>query len=196
MADIARVLVFCGSNPGLDVEYLKQAYAFGELLATEGKTLVYGGGDVGCMGALADGALEAGGEVIGVIPEFLTRKEVMHRNLSQTIIVETMHQRKLKMSELADAVVALPGGFGTLDELFEMLTWSQLSLHQKPIGLLNVQNFYSPLLAMVEHMVSQAFVPAHHRQLLLSHHEAHTLLAMLEEASDNLPGHFGNLQKA
>lgn len=132
-----KLTVFCASSPGFKPEYLRAARSVGHFLAERNLTLVYGGGCVGLMGALADAALEKGGQVIGVIPQFLMDLEVGHRGLTELIIVESMHERKLKMAELCDGVMALPGGFGTLEELIEMLTWSQLALHQKPIGILN-----------------------------------------------------------
>jgi hypothetical protein len=150
--------VYCGSSPGLLPEYKETATAFGAMLAREGITLVYGGGNVGLMGALADGVLEAGGKVIGVIPHALIAKEVEHRGVTEFYPVDTMHQRKQKMADLADGFVALPGGIGTLEEIFEMLTWNQLRIHGKPCAFLNVAGYYDTLLHFLEHMVQQRFL--------------------------------------
>jgi uncharacterized protein (TIGR00730 family) len=139
-------------------EYETQARLFGTTLAEQGLTLVYGAGNIGLMGVAADAALAAGGKVIGVIPEFLKQKEVAHLGLSELRVTETMHQRKALMAELSDAFVALPGGFGTFDELFEILTWAQLSVHEKPVGLLDVAGFFQPLLAMVKQAAQQGFI--------------------------------------
>ncbi len=159
-----RVLVFCASSPG---RFVALAGAFGALLAAEGLGVVYGGASVGMMGALADGALGAGGRVIGVIPRHLENSEVTHRGLSELHVVGTMHERKARMLELADAVVALPGGAGTLDELFEAFTWAQLGLHRKPIGVLNPGGYYDSLLAFLDHAVSERLLRAEHRESLL-----------------------------
>jgi uncharacterized protein (TIGR00730 family) len=148
---IERVLVFCGSSPGRRPEYAEAARQLGELLAQRGLGLVYGGASVGLMGAVADGALAAGGEVIGVIPRQLVEHEIGHSGLSELREVTTMHERKALMAELSDAVVALPGGTGTLDELFELFTWSQLGLHRMPMGLLDVAGYWQPLLSMLDH---------------------------------------------
>jgi len=137
------IVVFCGSSPGKEEIYKSKAEQLGQTLAEENITLIYGGASVGLMGAVANGVLKNQGKAIGVIPEFLNTKEVAHTQLSELIQVESMHERKTKMSELCDGVIALPGGFGTLEELFEMLTWAQLGLHQKPIGILNVNGFYN-----------------------------------------------------
>ncbi len=147
---------------------MRQAFRLGEYLAGQGIGLVYGGARVGLMGAVADGALAAGGEVTGVIPHFLRTKEIAHEGLTRLILVNSMHERKTKMNELSDGVVALPGGFGTLEEFFEMLTWAQLGLHRKPIGLLNTEGFYDPLLTMMQVMVDKGFLQASNLQMILA----------------------------
>ncbi|OHX12007.1 Rossman fold protein, TIGR00730 family [Chromobacterium amazonense] len=154
------ICLFCGSNKGARPEYEAAAREFGRTLAEQGVTLVYGAGNVGLMGVAADAALAAGGRVVGVIPEFLKAKEVAHLGLSELHVTETMHQRKALMAELSDGFVALPGGFGTFDELFEILTWAQLSVHDKPVGMLDVGGFFQPLQAMVDRAVEEGFVPA------------------------------------
>ena len=174
-----RILVFCGSSPGRRPEYAAAATALGRLLAGRGIGLVYGGASVGLMGAVADGALGAGGEVIGVIPRRLFESEIAHAGLSELRTVETMHERKALMAELSDAVIALPGGTGTLDELFEMFTWSQLGLHRKPIGLLDVAGYWERLLAFLDYMVDERFIRAEHRDVLLVEREPVALLERL-----------------
>jgi uncharacterized protein (TIGR00730 family) len=164
---IARVLVFCGSSPGARPEYAAAADELGRLLAQRGLGLVYGGARVGLMGAVADGALARSGEVIGVIPGQLVEHEIAHTGLTELREVTTMHERKALMAELSDAVIALPGGTGTLDELFELFTWSQLGLHRKPIGLLDVAGYWQPLLALLDHMVTERLLRAEHRDTLL-----------------------------
>ena len=176
---IARVLVFCGSSPGRRPEYAEQAAALGRLLAQRGLGLVYGGASVGLMGAVADGALAAGGEVIGVIPRQLVEHEIAHAGLSDLREVGTMHERKALMAELSDAVVALPGGTGTLDELFELFTWSQLGLHRMPIGLLDVAAYWQPLLTMLDHMVGERLLRSEHRDTPLVSADAAELLDQL-----------------
>jgi uncharacterized protein (TIGR00730 family) len=162
-----RVCVFSGSRPGARSEYAFAARALGEAMARRGSGLVYGGASVGVMREIADAALAAGGEVIGVIPRALVDREVAHHGLTELRVVPTMHVRKATMAELADGFVALPGGFGTLDELFEILTWAQLGMHQKPVGLVNVCGFWDPFLALVEHTVKEGFVPEDQRGLFL-----------------------------
>ncbi|TCV97455.1 hypothetical protein EC912_101467 [Luteibacter rhizovicinus] len=163
MHDIKSLCVYCGSNSGTHPEYAEKAAAFGKRLADEGIALVYGGGKVGLMGIVADSVLAAGGRVIGVIPRQLVEKEVAHKGLSELHVVETMHQRKTRMYELSQAFVALPGGFGTMDEMFEMLTWAQLGLHAYPCAFLDVRGFYSQLSASMDHMVAEGFVRAEQR---------------------------------
>jgi uncharacterized protein (TIGR00730 family) len=162
-----RICVFCGSSAGARPEYAGAARTLGALLAERGIGLVYGGGRVGLMGVVADAVLEAGGEAVGVIPEALVRREVGHAGLTELHVVASMHERKARMADLADAFVALPGGFGTFEEFCEVLTWSQLGIHPKPCGLLNVAGYYAPLLAMFDHAASEAFVRPQHRALVL-----------------------------
>ncbi|MDW8283586.1 MAG: TIGR00730 family Rossman fold protein [Myxococcales bacterium] len=177
-----RVCVFCGAGNGHRPDYRRAAESTGRLLASCGLGLVYGGGSVGLMGALADAALAAGGEVIGVIPEALATREGVHRGLSELHVVQTMHERKALMAHLADAFVALPGGFGTLDELFEVLTWAQLGLHRKPIGLLNVAGYFAPLCRMIEQATTEGLLQPEHAGLLLVEEEAEVLLERLRGA--------------
>jgi uncharacterized protein (TIGR00730 family) len=174
-----RLCVFTGSRPGNRPEYAEAARELGTAIARRGMGLVYGGANVGVMREIADAALAAGGEVIGVIPRALVEREVAHRGLTELRVVETMHVRKATMEELSDGFIALPGGFGTLDELFEILTWAQLGLHAKPIGLLNVAGFFDPLLTWIEHCVSEGFLPPEHREMLLVSGNSEELLEML-----------------
>jgi len=153
----------------------------GKILAQKNIGVVYGGAKIGLMGAVADGALSEKGEVIGVIPDFLQTKEVAHTELSEMIVVESMHERKLKMHDLADGFIALPGGFGTMEELFEILTWGQLGLHKKPVGLLNMENFYQPLLNMLSQMTEQDFLKDINRKMLLSDNSIENLLTKMEQ---------------
>jgi uncharacterized protein (TIGR00730 family) len=164
---IERILVFCGSSSGRRPEYAEAARQLGTLVAERGLGLVYGGASIGLMTAVADAALAAGGEVIGVLPKRLVELEIPHRGLSDIRVVGTMHERKALMAELSDAVIALPGGSGTLDELFELFTWRQLGLYRKPLGLLDVAGYWTPLLALLDHMVSEGFLTAAHRSMLL-----------------------------
>jgi uncharacterized protein (TIGR00730 family) len=174
-----RIGVFCGANAGNRPVYLQAAWRLGELLSARGLALVYGGGHVGMMGALADAVLGAGGEVIGVIPQALVEKELAHTGLSELQVVDTMHQRKARMADLADGFAALPGAYGTGDELFEILTWAQLGMHQKPIGLLNTAGYFDSLLTWVEHTVAEGFMKPAHQQLLLEAKEPEELLDRL-----------------
>jgi uncharacterized protein (TIGR00730 family) len=176
---VKRVLVFCGSSPGRQPSYAACAASLGGVLAARGLEVVYGGASVGLMGALADSALAAGGRVIGVIPNRLVEAEIAHAGLTKLHVVETMHERKALMAELSDAVIALPGGTGTLDELFELFTWSQLGLHRKPIGLLDVDGYWQPLLRFLEHAVDERFLRAEHFQSLLVEREPEPLLDRL-----------------
>lgn len=162
-----RVTVFCGSSFGTDNIYKSQATLLGKTLAKHNIELVYGGANVGLMGAVANGVLNNDGKVIGVLPNFLKSKEIAHENLTQLILVETMHERKTKMNELCDGVIALPGGFGTLEEFFEMLTWAQLGLHKKPIAILNIDGFYDALIIFVNTMVDKGFLKEVNQQMLL-----------------------------
>jgi uncharacterized protein (TIGR00730 family) len=179
-APFGCVCVFCGSAPGENPVFAAAARAFGRLLAARGTTLVYGGGHVGLMGIVADAVLVAGGRVIGVIPERLAERELAHRGLTELFVLPSMHERKAKMASLADAFVALPGGLGTLDELFEIWTWAQLGFHDKPIGLLDVDGFFAPLLELTRHMVEQGFVRAPQLDLVLTERDAEALLDGLE----------------
>jgi uncharacterized protein (TIGR00730 family) len=163
-----RITIFCGSSSGSNILYGKQAATTGTFLASQGIDLVYGGGKVGLMGILADAALAAGGKVTGVIPGFLRTKEVAHENLTELIVVETMHERKALMHEMSGGFLALPGGYGTLEELFEMLTWGQLGLHPKPVGVLNTGGFFNHLLEMLDHMVGEGFVHEINRSMVLT----------------------------
>ena len=153
-----RIAVFCGASSGHDPKWKALAAEVGREIAERGHGIVYGGGHVGLMGIVADAAMKAGGEVIGVIPRFMEKSESAHRGVTELILVDTMHQRKQRMHELSDAVIALPGGFGTMDELFELLTWRQIRLHDQPIGLLNAYGFYDPLLAQVAVMRNEGFL--------------------------------------
>ncbi len=174
------VCVFCGSSPGADPAYRDAAAGLGREFARRGLRLVYGGGNVGLMGILADAALSAGGEVVGVIPQALVDKELAHRGLSELIVVETMHDRKARMADLADAFVALPGGYGTFEEFCEVLTWTQLGVHAKPCGLLNINGFYDPLLALFDRAVADRFVQTAHRALVLTDTMASGILDALD----------------
>lgn len=161
------IVVFCGSSEGTNPSYTQQGYVLGQTLAAQKITLVYGGAKIGVMGEIARGALDANGKVIGVIPEFLKIREVFHTALSELIVTQDMHERKLKMHELSDGIIMLPGGYGTLEEFFEMLTWGQLGLHQYPIGVLNTDGFYNELLKMLFKMVDQGFVKKENYEMIL-----------------------------
>ncbi|MGO9097008.1 MAG: TIGR00730 family Rossman fold protein [Bryobacteraceae bacterium] len=174
-----RLCVFCGSSFGSRPIYREAALEVGRGLARRGIGLVYGGASVGLMGALADAALEAGGEVIGVIPRALVEKEIAHRGLSELCVVESMHERKARMAERADAFLALPGGFGTLEEVFETLAWRQLRIHRKPCGLLNTAGYYDGLLAMLDHAAAEGFLRPENRALLVSDSGAERLIERL-----------------
>jgi uncharacterized protein (TIGR00730 family) len=174
------VCVFCGSQAGARPEYVASAWEFAAVAAKRGLTLVFGGGHVGLMGALADSALEHRGQVIGVIPRHLKRPEVAHRRLTELRVVESMHERKRTMAELSDAFVVLPGGYGTLEEMFEMVTWLQLQLQSKPVGILNVEQFFDPLLDFLRHAASEGFIRPEHWDLLIVDHTPELLLDRLE----------------
>ncbi len=171
-----RLCVFCGSAPGHSAAYAAAATALGTLLAQRGIGLVYGGGNVGLMGIVADAALAAGGEVIGVIPRALADRELAHPGLTELIAVDTMHVRKQRMHALSDGFIALPGGYGTLDELFEALTWSQLGMHRKPCGLLDVEGFWAPLRTFVAHQHREGFLRPEHAAMLLWADDAASML--------------------
>lgn len=177
---IQRVAVYCASNAGARPEYLACARALGALLAQRGLTVVYGGGRVGLMGALADAALAAGGEVIGVMPHGLVQREVAHHGLTTLRVVDSMHDRKAMIAELADAFITLPGGVGTLEEFFEAWTWAQLGVHQKPIGLLDVAGYWAPLLALLEHVDAEGFLRGNPREWLVVSDDASSMLAQLQ----------------
>lgn len=177
------VVVFCGSSEGINGHYAKDAIVLGETFAKNKIKLVYGGAKIGIMGKVAAGVLNNGGEAIGVIPEFLMKKEVFHPNLTKLIITKDMHERKLKMHELSDGILMLPGGYGTLEEFFEMLTWAQLGLHQYPIGVLNTNNFYGELLNMLQHMVHQGFVKQINFDMILVDESIDGLLNKMEDYS-------------
>jgi uncharacterized protein (TIGR00730 family) len=175
------ICVYCGSNAGSRLAYAERAAALGTRLAQEKLALVYGGGNVGLMGIVADAALAAGGEVVGVIPEQLVGWEVAHRGLSRLEVVANMHERKARMFDLSDGFVALPGGFGTLDEMFEMLTWRQLGLGDKPCAFLDVDGFYAPLVAMLDRMVDERFLHADQRHDLWHGDDIDTLFAWMRD---------------
>jgi len=179
-AAIRSLCVFCGSSAGSRSQYREAAVRFGRLLGERRVTMVYGGAAVGLMGAVADAALAAGAEVIGVLPRHLATREVAHPALTRIELVDTMHERKARMAELADAFVALPGGIGTLEELFETWTWAQLGLHRKPFGLLDVEGYYAPLAAFLDRMPAEGFVRPEHRAMLLRAADGASLLEALQ----------------
>jgi hypothetical protein len=176
-----RICVFCGSSLGLKPEYKKAAQELGYLMAKEGIGLVYGGASVGLMGQIADQILKEGGEAIGVIPHFMVEKELAHPNLTQLKIVHSMHERKALMAELSDGFIALPGGFGTFEEFFEVLTWGQLNIHTKPCGLLNVSGYYNKLVGFIDSSVTEGFVKVECRDLILVSDEPKELLAKFKD---------------
>lgn len=177
------ITVFCGSSSGDKEVYLNTARSLGNALAENNIKLIYGGASVGLMGAVADGALEAGGTVIGVLPRFLEAKEIAHEGLSELVLVDSMHERKTRMNELSEGVIALPGGFGTLEEFFEMLTWAQLGLHKKPMALLNVNHFYDTLLTFMGNMVNQGFLKHENLKMILAEENIQTLLEAMKTYS-------------
>jgi hypothetical protein len=174
------IAIFCGSSRGLSEVYAQAAETVIREMIGRRCNLVYGGGHVGLMGVLADHMIEGGGHVTGVIPRFLLEKEVAHMRLPELIVVDTMHERKMRMFELSDAFIALPGGFGTLDEFFEIVTWLQLGLHRKPVGILNVAGFFNPLLEQLAAMVREGFLKEENQNLIVSSHEAGHLLVAME----------------
>ena len=176
---LRRVAVYCASNDGARPSFLAAARALGTLMAERGITVVYGGGRVGLMGALADSALAAGGEVIGIMPHGLVAREVAHGGLTTLHVVGSMHERKAMIAEQADAFIAMPGGLGTLEELFETWTWAQLGVHRKPLGLLDVDGFWSPLHALMDHLDTQGFLRGDPRQWLVTHGDSTVLLDAL-----------------
>lgn len=181
MNDLKSICVFCGSSEGNDLDITQKANELGAYLAQNTITLVYGAAKIGVMGQVAQATLDGGGKVIGVIPEFLKLKEVVHLGLTELITNKNMHERKMKMHEISDGFITLPGGFGTLEELFEIITWSQLGLHQKPIGLLNINGFYNDLLALLETMVKRGFLKMENYELLLVDTTVEGLISKMED---------------
>ena len=175
-----RIAVYCGSNRGAQPEYTAAAEQLGTLIARAGIELVYGGGMLGLMGTVANAALQHGGHVIGVIPEKLVIKEVVHEKLPDLRVVKNMHERKAMMAELSDAFIALPGGYGTFEEFFEVLAWSQLGWHQKPFGLLNIAGFYTHLMAFLDHTAAEGFIRPQHRELVLLENDVEKILPRLQ----------------
>jgi len=178
---LESLCVYCGSSSGLGDGYVQAAESMGRLLAAQGITLVYGGGNVGLMGVVADAVLRAGGKVIGVIPEYLMSKEVGHTGLTELHRVGSMHERKLKMAELSDAFVALPGGIGTIEEIFEVFTWTQLGIHSKPCAFLDVERYYSRMFQFLDHMADQRFIRKEHIASLIRASDAEELVTKLRE---------------
>src|SRR5450755_2922847 len=176
-----RICVFCGSNSGINPAYRDAAIHLGRLLAERGIELVYGGGNIGLMGVLADAVLQSHGRVIGVIPESLLAKEVGHRSLTELRVVKSMHERKSLMADLSDGFIAMPGGFGTFEEFCEVVTWSQLGIHVKPCGLLNVEGYYDPLLDLFDHAVSEGFLREENRRLVLEDRDPERLLEKMAQ---------------
>ena len=178
-----RVCVFCGSSPGVRKSYALAATKLAENLVASGLSIVYGGGNVGLMGAVADAALQAGGEVIGVIPDMLAAKELAHTGLTELRVVGSMHERKALMAELSDAFIAMPGGYGTFEEFCEILTWAQLGMKRSPCGLLNIEGYYDHLLRLFDHAVAEQFVKPIHRRMVLEDPDPATLVAKIREYS-------------
>lgn len=182
MSMLHTVCVFCAANPGTHPRYVERAAAMGRHLAQSKRRLVYGGGRTGLMGALADAALDAGGEVIGIMPRHLVDREVAHTGLTELRIVASMHERKALLAELSDGFLAMPGGLGTLEELFEIWTWGQLGLHRKPYGLLQVEGFFAPLLDFLDRAVTAGFIRAENRDMLVVDDDPAALIARMESA--------------
>ncbi len=180
MGSIQNICVYCGSSDQINAEYLQAAGEMGAALVKRGLRLVYGGGGTGMMGALADTVLENGGEVIGIIPTMFETPELLHTGLTKLIVVDDINTRKTRMAEMSDAFVALPGGFGTFDELFEILTWSQIGLHRNPIGILNTLGYFTPLLAVIEHARQEGFIYNEHIELLIDEADPQALLTRME----------------
>ncbi|MFW6300424.1 MAG: TIGR00730 family Rossman fold protein [Oceanicaulis sp.] len=191
---LTSICVYCGSNTGAAEEFRAAATAMGETLARRGIKLVYGGGQVGLMGVLADACVDAGGEVIGVIPDFLHQKEIAHPRVQDMRIVTSMHKRKLMMAEESDAFIAMPGGLGTMEELFEVWTWSQLGRHEKPVGVLNVNGYYDGLMDFLDHMRGEGFVEAKHRGMLKCAETPDAIVDALE--AYEFPGMIATLERA
>jgi uncharacterized protein (TIGR00730 family) len=177
---LKQITIFCGSSSGTNETYKEEAFRLGRILAERKIGIVYGGANVGLMDAVANGALSNGGEVTGVLPEFIQKRGIGHKNLTKLITVGTMHERKTRMNELSDGVIALPGGFGTLEEFFEVLTWGQLKLHKKPAGLLNINGFYDPLIDLANKMVKEGFLKETNRKMLLISDDTERLLDIME----------------
>lgn len=182
-ANLSRICVFCGSRSGVRPEFQQAAVELGERMAERGIGLVYGGASVGLMGAAADASLRRGGKVYGFIPAWLDKREIAHANLTELTVVDTMHERKRLMGEKSSAFIAMPGGFGTFDELFEVLTWAQIGIHQKPIGVLNTANYFDPFLRLVDHAVNEGFAQEVNRSLFVVRNEPSDLLSALESFS-------------
>jgi uncharacterized protein (TIGR00730 family) len=174
------ICVFCGSQGGSRPEYVDATREFARIASRRGTSLVFGGGHVGLMGALADSTLQYGGQIVGVIPRHLMRPEVAHRGLTELLVVDSMHERKRMMAERSDAFVVLPGGYGTLEEMFEMVTWLQLQLQSKPVGILNIERFYDPLLDFLRHAAGEGFIRPEHWDLLIVEHTVEVLLERLD----------------
>ncbi|MBN9654395.1 TIGR00730 family Rossman fold protein [Halobacillus sp. GSS1] len=175
-----RICVFAGSSAGNDPVFIEKTEALGECLAAKDIELVYGGAKSGLMGVLADQVLNSGGKVTGIMPSHLFDKEIVHPNLTEMIEVGTMHERKAKMSELADGFIALPGGFGTFEELFETVSWAQIGLHTKPLALYNIGDYYAPLVQLIEHAIKAGFVPEDNRELFIDSNDPSSLLNEME----------------
>lgn len=175
-----RICVFCGSNFGKHPSYRRVAEELGRRMAGRGTGIVYGGGNVGLMGALADAALEAGGEVIGIVPRMLSEREVAHQGVTELKVVETMHERKALMVELSDAFLSLPGGIGTMDEFFETLTWAQLDIHRKPCGILNLNGYYDHIVGQLDRFVEDGFLSASNRRLLIIREDLDSMMHALD----------------
>ncbi len=180
MSELKSICVFCGSKSGNDPQYQRSAIELGRLMAQRNIKLVYGGGSVGLMGVIADAVLDSGGQVIGVIPRQLATKELLHPGATEMHVVEDMHTRKAKMSECSDAFLAMPGGYGTLEELFEVVSWVQLGIYSKPVGLLNTCGFFDPLLNMVDHCIETEFIKPKYRDLLISDETPSSLIDHLQ----------------
>jgi len=180
MGSIQNICIYCGSSDQMNAEYLQAASDMGAALVERGLRLIYGGGGTGMMGALADAVLENGGEVIGIIPKMFETPELLHTGLTELLVVEDINTRKTRMAEMSDAFVALPGGFGTFDELFEILTWAQIGLHRSPIGILNTLEYFTPLLALIEHARQEGFIYNEHIDLLINESDPQDLLTRME----------------
>lgn len=181
MNRLNKICVYCGSNPGKRSIYTEQAKKLGELLVQKEIELVYGGASVGVMGVIADAVINNGGRATGIIPKDLLRKEVAHQNLSELQVVASMHERKARMADISDGFIALPGGLGTVEELFEMLTWAQLGFHQKPVGILNAGGYFDHLSTFLDHAVAEQFVKREHRKMLMIEEDPATLIDAFEQ---------------